>query len=124
MKILVCGGRDFSDKRQLMDELEKVHAQQPVTLVIQGGARGADNLARRWAEWRGIDVAEYPANWNKHGKAAGHRRNAAMLKHGEPELVVAFSGGRGTDMMCKLAIDANVGVWRIKPRGPNRPQNR
>ncbi len=113
MKLLVCGGRDYRDERDLFRVLDAIRLEHPVSMVIQGGARGADQLARTWAERRLIPFAEYPADWNRHGKAAGPRRNQQMLDDGRPDLVVAFPGGRGTDDMIRRAHDAGVPVQSV-----------
>jgi hypothetical protein len=39
-----------------------------------------------------------------------------MLKEGKPDLVIAFPGGRGTDMMVGLAKDAGVEVLDLRNR--------
>lgn len=102
MKVLICGGRDFYDGRQLsyvLDELARCFA---ITLVIDGGARGADSLGHEWAATRGIPTSRYFADWNVHGRGAGPICNQRMLDEGKPDLVVAFPGGRGTaDMMAR-----------------------
>ena len=73
-------------------------------VVIHGGARGADDLARQWGEISvGIEGVEFRADWTAHGKAAGMIRNQRMLDEGRPDLVVAFPGGRGTADMVRRA---------------------
>lgn len=110
MKVLICGGRDFTDKALLEQELDRLNKQHgPFTMVIEGEQRGADILARRWAEARGIEVDPYPANWS-YGPAAGPMRNERMLKQGKPDMVIAFPGGRGTGNMMGQAIVAGVKV--------------
>lgn len=111
MKVLVCGGRDFDDALTLGAWLGGIHKNNgPITLLIEGGARGADVMARKFAEWQGIPVRTFPADWDKHGKAAGPIRNKQMLDEGKPDLVVAFPGGRGTENMVKQARSAGVRV--------------
>ncbi len=51
----------------------------------EGGARGADRLARVWAQLGGIEVETHPAQWERDGKAAGPIRNRAMLVNGRPD---------------------------------------
>jgi hypothetical protein len=116
MRILVCGGRDFSDAEMLDRELERWHKSDfgPIRQIIHGAARGADTLAGQWAERRGIPVVSYPANWAKHGRAAGPKRNAEMLEKSNPDLVVAFPGGRGTADMVRKAQDANMSYVRVE----------
>lgn len=104
--ITVTGGRDFEDVNFLEKSLDnwvrdyfsKVgpdDAAQRVFLV-QGGAKGADTLARRWAEKRNHAVATIPALWDVYGHAAGHKRNEEMLKWFISDVVIAFKGGTGT----------------------------
>lgn len=115
MRVLVCGGRDF-DRQEVVDSfLDELLAEVDITLIIHGAARGADLLGASWAHRRGINVLAFPANWKKYGRSAGHVRNAQMLKDGNPDLVVAFPGGRGTAHMVNIAKAANIKVKEIKP---------
>ena len=83
-------------------------------VVIHGGARGADDLARQWGEISvGIEGVEFRADWTARGKAAGMIRNQRMLDEGRPDLVVAFPGGRGTADMVRRARKAGVEVIEI-----------
>lgn len=113
MRLLVCGSRTFEDKDYLFGRLDRLHAERTVSLVIQGGAPGADTLAYEWALSRNIAVAEYRADWAKHGRAAGPIRNQQMLDMGKPEMVAAFTDkplhlSRGTAHMYRIARAANV----------------
>lgn len=80
----------------------------PNIKVVAGKARGADTMAVDWAVTRFCQFCEYPADWDKHGKSAGHIRNKQMIVCEEPDLVVAFPGGRGTANMIKQAQDAGI----------------
>lgn len=112
MRILVCGGRDFANM-ELVEKTLFDYAGMD-TVIIQGEARGADNYAKMWAYDHDIPVESYPANWDKYGKRAGFIRNAQMLKEGKPDLVIAFPGGVGTQMMVTLAKSANVKVIEVQ----------
>lgn len=109
MRVLVCGGRDFSNSLLLVKALEKY----PITHLAHGGAKGADHLAGRWAEAAGIPISVYAAQWDKYGKSAGIRRNFDMLKDFEPNMVVAFPGGTGTAHMVAIAEKAGVTVVKV-----------
>jgi predicted Rossmann-fold nucleotide-binding protein len=109
-RVLVCGGRDYNDHDALYAALDRLHAEHNFTVVIAGGARGADTLAAQWAEHRGIPVEVYMADWQKLGRKAGPIRNQRMLDEGAPDLVVAFAGGTGTAGMMALARNAGVPV--------------
>lgn len=111
MRILVCGGRDFDDERRVkrvLGDLQYKLEFKPIT-IIHGAARGADNMAARWAYDNKVNVEAYPADWNKHGKPAGIIRNKQMLDTGI-DLVIAFPGGRGTAHMKRIAAYAGVEV--------------
>ena len=85
-----------------------------ITHVIHGGSSGADALAGRWAHLASIPYTVYPANWERHGKAAGPLRNQRMLDEGKPDLVIAFPGGRGTADMVRRAKEAGVEVREVR----------
>ncbi len=115
MRVLVCGGRDYLDKTKVFNALNKLQRKHGIELVIQGAARGADELARQWAERHQVPVMPFIADWSKHGRAAGPMRNQAMLTYGMPDAVVAFPGGRGTADMVQKAKLAGVEVWQPYP---------
>lgn len=115
MRVLVCGGRDYSDVDRLYAELDRIHARTPITCIIEGGAKGADYLAAQWSAKTGLNNhARFEADWAVHGKSAGPKRNQRMLDQGRPDLVVAFPGGRGTADMVARARAAGVPVAQIK----------
>ena len=103
---LICGGRDFADYRLLKTVLN----DRPVTAIGQGGAKGADRMAKAWATKRGIPVIQVDANWLYYGKSAGHLRNGWMLEFARVDAVVAFPGGRGTASMVKTARALSIPV--------------
>lgn len=111
-RILVCGGRDYNRTAMVCSVLDRLHAQDPISFVIHGNARGADSEAKYWAKSRGVKDIACPAEWSKHGKRAGPIRNQNMLGHG-PVLVVAFPGGRGTVDMVKRAKAAGLPVMEV-----------
>lgn len=110
MRIIVCGGRTYDNRKALNKSLNAIHEQTPITCIIDGDAKGADWLASEWARKRGICNVRVPANWHVLGKRAGPIRNAWMLEHCCPDAVVAFPGGSGTDNMVTQAHDAGVSV--------------
>lgn len=94
--IAVTGGRDYADAGHVWATLDALHAAEPISQLLHGGARGLDTIASGWASKRDVPRTAYPADWDLHGKNAGPIRNARMLCDGKPTLLVAFSGGRGT----------------------------
>lgn len=107
-RVLVCGGRDFTDREWLYRVLDNLNLEKTIEVIIHGGAQGADTMAGRWAEILCIPTQVIRADWKRHGRAAGPIRNLEMLDRGRPDLVVAFPGGRGTNHMIRSALKANV----------------
>jgi len=85
MKILVCGDRYWKSKFIIKKYLEYFNP----SLVIEGGCKGADQIAAKAADELGIPVKPFPAKWGLYGKAAGPIRNRKMLDE-KPDLVLAF----------------------------------
>lgn len=113
MRVLVCGGRDFSDRNRVYDQLDAIHVKTPIECLIEGGADGVDHFACLWSAKRDVTSHQrFTADWAIHGRAAGPIRNARMLAEGRPDLVVAFPGGRGTADMVRKAEAAGIPVVR------------
>jgi predicted Rossmann-fold nucleotide-binding protein len=112
LRLVVCGGRDYADVWAVHKTLTRLHAERGIAAIIQGGAKGADELARIWASEHDIPVETFDADWKQHGKAAGPIRNGVMLAESKPDGVVAFPGGRGTADCVRQAEAAGLTVWR------------
>lgn len=113
-RVLICGDRNWTDPIIIMNELQRVQAGPGVEVVIEGEQNGADTLGKQAAERLGIPVLKFPANWRKHGLAAGPIRNRQMLVEGKPTLVMAFhpfvKNSKGTKNMVDQATKAGVKV--------------
>jgi YspA, cpYpsA-related SLOG family len=113
MRVLISGGRDYTDRAELYAELDRLNAEYAFGTIIAGGAHGVDALAVEWAQARGIATQVFTAEWGTFGRIerAGPLRNARMLAEGRPDIVVIFPGGRETANMVKQAKAA--GVWLV-----------
>ena len=109
MKVLVTGGRNYNNASVVSRVL---HTIDP-SIICQGGATGADMLAAAWAVTNGIPCLTFNADWSQ-GKKAGIIRNQKMLDEFNPDLVVAFPGGRGTADMVRRAKEAGVEVREVE----------
>ena len=97
---IFCGSREWTDRERIRRDLESLPSG---SIVIEGGARGADRIARDEARALGIHVATVPALWDHYGKSAGYRRNEAMARL-EPDYCYAYPlGGPGTRHMIDIA---------------------
>lgn len=122
MRVIICGGRDFKDfdkGKAILDLLLGPYTSYkdgvfPTLTVIEGGAKGADTMADEWlSDNRYSRHIKRKADWEKHGRAAGAIRNREMLGD-DPDLIIAFPGGLGTENMIKQAKKAGVPVLRVE----------
>lgn len=114
MRVLICGGRDYTNYRHfatVMCDQQKEFGT--FTVIIHGGAKGADWCAHLFAG-NGRQELTYRAEWEKYGSSAGPIRNQQMIDEGRPELVIAFPGGRGTADMVRRAKTAGIELVEVK----------
>lgn len=96
LRILICGSRNFDESQidksfnlvtvgAVMDSVinskinECVLPSYPVE-IVEGGARGADDYGRKFANRYGYRLTEMLANWSI-GKQAGYIRNVKMFEY-------------------------------------------
>lgn len=92
MRVLVCGSRSWKDGKAIRKRLSELPRS---TIILHGGARGADMLADAAARGLGMSVMEYKPDFNRYGRGAPLVRNVIMLEE-KPDLVIAFWDGKST----------------------------
>lgn len=124
-RVLITGSRIWKDRSTvwaaLQTELQRTDGQ---LVVVHGGARGADDIADRWA-WgmnqEGFNVVPelHRANWDMYGKRAGILRNIEMVKAGA-DICLAFPLGNsvGTRHCMREAERAGIKVINYGDRRP------
>lgn len=99
-KLAIIGSRNFSDYDLLCAEMAKL--PKP-SVIVSGGAKGADTLGKRYADEHGIPTEIFPAIWRPEGedgpidKGAGMKRNTDIIK--SSHAVLAFWDGDSTGTM-------------------------
>ena len=130
MKLAVTGGRNQNLTEGAEQLLARVVEVFGVEQLLHGDCRGLDRQAALWAQDHGVPVVAYPADWNRHGRAAGPIRNSLMAK--EADAVLAFPGGKGAASMvdwglkfCEFVLlgeeDGSVKVHRKSRWKPSQP---
>lgn len=111
-RILVTGSRMWDDEAAVRAALAPHYA--PGAVLVSGACpEGADAIAERiWAGWGGT-VERHPADWARHGKGAGFRRNAEMVSTA-PDACVALIRDKspGSSHTADLAVRAGIPVDR------------
>jgi len=122
--LIITGDRKWKNRPKIGKALYR--RRKKITLVLQGGAAGADLIGDDYAKLLGIPTAQFDANWTFHGRAAGPIRNYNQLKFGiavakalkEQLMVLAFHSdlkhSKGTLNMVQQARKQKVLVKIIK----------
>lgn len=108
--VCCCGGRDFDDYGMVERVMHSMHSDGLFSMVVQGGARGADSLVRLWCNSHSVTCITEHADWMAHGRAAGPIRNQKMIDDYHPSLLIAFPGGRGTSDMVSRCKKSEIQV--------------
>lgn len=96
MKIAIVGSRSFCDYAVLENWILSHLPKESISVVISGGASGADMLAEQFAQKHGIQTEIFLPDWNKYGRRAAVVRNIDIIK--DCDICFAFWDGvsRGT----------------------------
>lgn len=108
MKVIIAGGREITDYELLLNAV--LNAGFDITTVVSGCARGADALGERFAAEAGLELIKFPADWNKHGRAAGPIRNAQMGDFADALIALWDGQSRGTKHMIDYATKKGLKV--------------
>lgn len=116
-RLLVTGSREFTDRVLVTNALAWAWHElgsDPACVLVHGDARGLDSLAAGVWGAHGLIREAHPADWERFGRSAGHRRNAEMVALGA-DLCLAFPLGvsRGTRGCMALAERAGIRVVTV-----------
>lgn len=121
MKIIIAGGRDITDPGLVM--LAMAHSGWIPSEVVSGGATGVDALGEQWAAQWGIPVRRFPADWKRHGNAAGPIRNREMAAYADALVAIWDGKSRGTANMISEAQQRGLQVYVYRLDQPNIPRS-
>lgn len=111
-KVVIAGSRDITDYELLCSEIAA--SKYNITEVVSGTARGPDQMGEKWAIDRLIPVKRFPADWKKHGNAAGPIRNKEMAEYCDMAIILWDGESKGTknmiDQMNRLKKPCHVRI--------------
>jgi hypothetical protein len=94
--LAIVGSRTFTGSID-QETTEFILKYGKPSLIVSGGARGVDTLAKLFAKKHQIPFKEFLPDWKKNGKGAGLLRNTDIVK--ACTHMIAFpdkNGGKGT----------------------------
>jgi hypothetical protein len=113
MRTIIAGTRTFNDYELLKTKLTEFRLTHDITEIVSGGAKGADLLGERYAEEYNINLKIFPANWNKHGNAAGPIRNRQMAEYADQLIVFWDGSSKGTENMIDSMVKQKKLVYVV-----------
>jgi hypothetical protein len=110
IKVIIAGGRYFDNYNKLCQACDEILKDQIKIEIASGACKGADLLGERYANERNYPIKQFPADWRRYEKSAGHKRNAEMAIYAD--MLIAFWDGKskGTKNMIELATQAGLKV--------------
>lgn len=108
-RFVVTGSRSWTDWVVIRDALRSVHAWFPNAVMVNGDAKGADDLCRVMWLHAGGAVELNPPDYQTHGKSAPFVRNDEMVLSGV-QLCLGFSRARSNGTAHTIGKALNVGI--------------
>ena len=96
MKLAIVGFREFENYDFLCAEVEKIKQTQTIELIVSGGAKGADALAKRYATLNHIPLKEFKPDYKQFGHNAPVQRNALIVENADWVLAFVAPTSKGT----------------------------
>ena len=112
--VAVAGSKPVDDANPICAALDQVRGKYKDMVLVHGGGPGAEKIAARWAESRGVHQVVCKPDWNAHGKAAPFRRNDQLLKL-LPKGIIGFPGSGVTENLLDKATQLGIPVHRVNP---------
>ncbi|MBV9840640.1 MAG: DUF2493 domain-containing protein [Sphingomonadaceae bacterium] len=113
-RIAFTGGTDYNDHRAIWAALDRVRAKHADMVLLHGaGPKGAELIAAKWADARGVTQIAFKPDWDRHKRAAPFKRNDAMLDT-LPIGVVVFPGTGITDNLTDKAKKLGIPLFDFR----------
>jgi hypothetical protein len=119
-KVLMFGDRNYKHRSAVRREMRKLIRRHGTAnlLIIEGGAPGADTMAKNEAMIQDVHCADIKALWDTRHRAAGPQRNKVMLSL-EPNEGIGFhedieGSSKGSKDMRDRLEEAGIKVRIVK----------
>lgn len=114
MKLAIVGSRTFENYDLVCAEVAKIQETQKVDLIVSGGAKGADTLAKKFAALHKIPLMEFCPDYDRYGRGAPLQRNTLIVKNSDIVLAFVAASSKGTWDTIRKAQAAGKRVIIVK----------
>lgn len=104
MKIAIIGSRTITNYN-----LESIVSDE-VTEIVSGSAKGADTLAREYAEKHGLKYTEFLPDYSRYGKAAPIVRNKQIADYSDKVIALWNGKSKGTKSVIDYCRKENIEI--------------
>lgn len=113
MKLIIAGSRNLKMSHELLEMLLYNMINKTPDEIVSGTARGIDSIGEDIAQDKEIAVKRFPADWDKHGKAAGHIRNKEMAEYADALLLIWDGESKGSANMKMNMQKLNKPIYEV-----------
>lgn len=96
MRLAIVGSRTFENYDLVCAEVAKIQETQKIDLIVSGGAKGADTLAKKFAARNHIPLMEFCPDYERYGRYAPLQRNTLIVEHSDWVLAFVAATSKGT----------------------------
>ena len=121
MKLIIAGSRTIEVSPYFLTDLvynffpiSREYGQYSVANeIVSGTAKGMDRCGEAYALHHSIPIKKFPADWDLHGKAAGHIRNKQMAEYADALLLVWDGISKGSANMKENMLKLGKPVYEV-----------
>ncbi len=114
MKVIIAGGRDFSNYPLLKQKCDYYLQNHKNITILCGKAKGADTLGEYYGIENKFKIEYYPAKWDIHGKASGVIRNKEMANKADALILFWDGKSKGSKNMLEEAKLKNLKIKVVR----------
>lgn len=114
MRLAIVGSREFENYDLVCAEVAKIQKTQKIDLIVSGGAKGADTLAKKFAALNQIPLMGFKPDYERYGRGAPLQRNTLIVKNADMVLAFVTASSKGTWDTIRKAESARKRVIIVK----------
>jgi hypothetical protein len=112
-RILITCSRSWTRWSEVRRVLTEVHRRYPDAVLVHGDAPQGDRQVAGIWESLGGATEPHPADWKAFGRAAGFRRNAAMVES-SPAMTIAFIRNSSSGASHTASLSEGAGIPTVR----------
>lgn len=119
MKLIIAGSRTLNPSLGFISSAIKMLSITNISEIVCGMAEGVDSEGLHFASHAQLEVAQFPADWKKHGNAAGPIRNKQMAEYANALLLIWDGTSRGSFNIKKEMLKLKKPVYEVILKNEN-----